>query len=118
MSTKTELQQRIEKLETETAALKADLAKCDCADGIEQEKCWHAAYADGGCHWCAATKKDVERMGASGFLSFDYPAYMPECRAVIVEDMDAFISIYHSGYNLPDMVAKLHKLGFRIKVSP
>jgi len=42
VNTKTELQQRIEKLESETASLKAELAKCDCADGIEQEKCWHA----------------------------------------------------------------------------
>src|SRR5690348_15296031 len=87
---KSEIQTRIEKVESELATLKADLAKCDCEDGIEQEKCWHAVNNDGGVVDVGGkTKQEAAE------YSFDYsllgrPAYMPECRQVTAEDAKAF----------------------------
>lgn len=112
---KTEIQDRIDALQADfdskLASLKADLAKCDCADGIEQEKCWHVVDPTGVCDVYAKTKDEACKWG-----SRTRPAYMPECRQVTAEDVGripCFIPVPHV-----EIARELHKLGFRIKVTP
>lgn len=118
MNTKTELQQRIEKCESELAALKSDLAKCDCASAsdeeIEQEKCWHAVDNDGVCDVSGKTKAY-----AHAFSGNTRPAYMPECRQVEPEDAriaEELAFLYEGDTN--EFAYELHKRGFRMKVNP
>lgn len=111
---KSEIQERIEKVESELATLKADLAKCE--DGIEQEKCWHVLFPDGECT-VAPLDLDNCKVRAAGCVTRDVrPAYMPECRQVTVEDWMNVIP--EGGLSNVELVKRLHKLGFRIKVTP
>lgn len=113
MTDKSEIQARIEKVESELAMLKADLAKCDCTDGIEQERCWHGvSVGDGVATTWARTKQDV-----ADFSPNTRPAYMPECRAVTEMDAINASSAYLKTGNSEEMACKLHKLGFRMKVA-
>lgn len=111
---KTELQQRIEKCESELAALKSDLAKCD--DGIEQEKCWHVLNRIGEVITTVWRNKN-DAISRIAVETGERIAYMPECRAVTAEDAEkAFDKMFKGSYS--DSARELHKLGFRIKVSP
>ena len=124
---KTEIQDRIQKcesreaylqrehdaLKSELASLKADLEKCDCADGIEQEKCWYARDSNGNVEFTSACiRKDYKNYSSHIYR----PAYMPECRQLTAEDVariPCFIPVQHE-----EMARELHKLGFRMKVNP
>lgn len=109
---KSEIQTRIEKVESELATLKADLAKCDCSEGIEQEKCWHAVNNCGVQDVSAKTKEEVVN-----YSSPSRPAYMPECRQVTEEDVRSLFD--GDGFRTYEDTAKrAHKLGFRMKVKP
>ena len=115
---KSEIQARIEKVESELAKLKADLAKCDCADGIEQEKCWCCLNNNG---WVISAAIRNRNEAASVMPSMR-PAYMPECRQVTVEDAklahDAWGRTWPHFDNFEQFMHELHKLGFRMKVQP
>ena len=110
---KTEIQARVEKCESELASLKADLAKCDCTDGIEQERCWRGIIGQEGyiATLYPGKKRDIEIAATN-----HRPAYMPECRQVTVED--AKLAKFSSGFTWEDIATELHKLGFRMKVTP
>lgn len=117
---KTEIQARIEKCESELATLKADLAqaefaKCDCAEGIEQEKCWQVLSQLGEVittEW--RNKNDAVKFVTPKFG--ERAAYMPECRQVTAEDaLDVWSAYCHTSTS-GDMARELHKLGFRMKV--
>jgi len=112
---KSEIQARIEKVESELATLKAEMAKCDCVVGIEQEKCWHAVDSVGGVH----DGYGKTRQEAANHSPVHRPAYMPECRQVTEDDLQVFhdINTSHSGDETAKAAA-LHKLGFRMKVQP
>lgn len=115
MNNKTEIQARIEKCESDLASLKADLAKCDCAEGIEQEKCWHGINGCGHvATYAAATKTEL----ASGHLIYNRHAYMPECRQVTAEDARQAHLVTMDKDEWLDCARELHKLGFRMKVNP
>lgn len=115
--TKTEIQARIEKVESELATLKAELTKCDCEDGIEQEKCWHAK--DCASHVCSATPMSKHDCFARGcYQTGRRPAYMPECRQVTAEDAQFATDAYMRTPDKESMARELHKLGFRMKVTP
>lgn len=114
---KTEIQARIDALQVDfdskLASLKADLDKCDCADGIEQEKCWHALDSQGDVRSASArTQRDCKNY----FSPMYHTAYMPECRQVTAEDVSG---LTHCILDNSEKTAEyLHKLGFRMKVTP
>ena len=113
---KTEIQSRIEKCESELASLKADLAKCDCAEGIEQERCWHSVTSDGGV--CSVYARTMQQ--AINFSEGARPAYMPECRQVTADDVRNIWDDYTAGVTIShdEFAKRSHKLGFRMKVTP
>jgi len=111
---KSEIQERIEKCESELATLKADLATCDCTDEIEQEKCWHAVSDVFGVITTRAKTKE----GVENNLPEYRPAYMPECRQVEPEDALLAGCAYLQTRNQELLARELHKLGFRMKVNP
>ena len=116
---KTEIQARIEELQADfdskLASLNAELAKCDCEDGIEKEKCWQASHPNKILASCQPrTKQEIQE-------EFIYcrPAYMPECRQVTAEDariVDELAFLNEGDAN--EFAYELHRRGFRIKVMP
>jgi len=112
---KSEIQERIAKIESELATLKADLAKRDCTDGIEQEKCWHAIDSNGDVRsLLARTRQDCKNY----FSPLFRPVYMPECRQVTAEDAQFAVDAHMRTPDKESMARELHKLGFRMKVQP
>lgn len=114
---KTEIQSRIDALQVDfdskLATLKADLAKCE--DGIEQEKCWHGITSDGGVRSVyAMTNQSATNRWAPECRT----AYMPECRQVTAEDSRIIQVVYQTTISPEEMAGRLHKLGFRMKVTP
>ena len=110
---KSEIQARIEKVESELAKLKADLAKCDCTDCIEQEKCWFGVTSIGDC--MSSIRRTKEECKSHAGPSYR-PAYMPECRRVSASDVRNLFD--GGGFRLYEETAKrAHKLGFRMKVT-
>lgn len=108
---KTEIQARIEKVESELASLKADLAKCDCAEGIEQEMCWYA------CGESANLYTSIGRTKSAVSEAYKLrPAYMPECRQVTADDVARLPS--RTVCTNKEIAALAHSLGFRMKVTP
>lgn len=92
-----------------------ELAKCDCADGIEQEKCWHALDSQGDVRSASArTQRDCKNY----FSPMYHTAYMPECRQVTAEDAERGHAAMCVGNTWLDSARELHKLGFRMKVTP
>lgn len=114
---KTEIQERITKVESELATLKADLAKCDCAEGIEQEECWFGVTVIGDC--VSSMRRTKEECKSHVGPSYR-PAYMPECRQVTEDDaIDISVKVWGRATTLArELAAALHEAGFRIKVTP
>lgn len=115
---KSEIQERIEKCESEIVSLKADLAKCDCADGIEQEECWHVKDYAGDVR--SSTPKTKHDCMVSTFQTGKRQAYMPECRQITEQDaIDVSVKVWGraTGY-AKEFAAALHEAGFRMKVTP
>lgn len=112
---KTEIQERIEKVESELASLKADLAKCDCAEGIEQEKCWHGIIGHEGYvnTLYPGTRRDIEIDSTN-----HRAAYMPECRQVTANDVSGVWKGFDGTMSHDEFAKRAHKLGFRMKVTP
>lgn len=112
---KTEIQARIEKCESDLASLKADLSKCDCTEGVEQEKCWHALDSQGDVRSASArTQRDCKNY----FSPIYRQAYMPECRQVTAEDVRGVWKGFDGTMSHDEFAKRAHKLGFRIKVTP
>lgn len=114
---KTEIQARIEKCESDLASLKADLAKCDCTDGIEQEKCWQALNQKGEVittEW--RNKNDVATYVDEKFG--ERFAYLPECRQVTADDVCGVWKGFDGTMSHDEFAKRAHKLGFRMKVTP
>ena len=114
---KTEIQSRIEKCESEIASLKADFAKCDCADkaqadGIEQEKCWRIGF-----------NEDLDAVSLYSFRKSDIKQnspmkYMPECRQVTADDVRGVWKGFDGTMSHDEFAKRAHKIGFRMKVTP
>ena len=115
MNDKSEIQVRIEKVESDLAKLKADLAKCDCADGIEQERCWHAVYKESEG---VADIQGKSKFDADNYTGETRAAYMPECRQVTVEDVRAVFRPGYGSKTHEEAALWFHRYGFRVKVQP
>lgn len=114
---KTEIQERIEKCESEIASLKAELTKCDCAEGIEQERCWYSLDGNGDACTAEPRNKCETVMWGKSFNEYR-PAYMPECRQVTADDVRAVFQIEDGTISHDEFAKRAHKLGFRMKVTP
>lgn len=116
---KSEIQSRIDALQADfdskLASLKADLAKCDCAEGIEQEECWFGVTVIGDC--MSSMRRTKEECKSHVGPSYR-PAYMPECRAVTAEDANAAYKATATAPTYTEAANELHKFGFRMKVTP